>query len=121
MLFLGFLCVVYVFYEFEDSVGDVFDKVRESIFHLFTFFISCFFRGQWVQCYTGVMGARRRGLLSIIELVIGLFLVVLVIVDEPGDPILFFHHIVAMLNMRAMVAAAAPERKAATASPTTTT
>lgn len=58
---------------------------------------------------------------SVIELVIGLFLVVLIVVYEPGDPVLLFHHIFAILNIRAIVAAAAPERKAATARPTTTT
>ena len=58
----------------------------------------------------------------VVELIVGLFVVVLHVVYEPGDPVLLFHiQQLTRLNMRAMVAAAAPERKAATARPTTTT
>ena len=66
--------------------------------------------------------ARRRVCLLVVELVVGLFVIFLHVVHEPGDPVLLFHgQQFTRLNMRAMVAAAAPERKAATARPTTTT
>lgn len=71
-VFLGFLHLVY---EFEDSVYKLFlgDKGFEV-------------RQGWWR-------SRRRVFMLVVELVVGLFVIVLHVVHEPGYPVLLFHFV----------------------------